>query len=138
MEADPAAEATLGQSKAKRFSSILCARSVSTYFLDIMAILTATVVWLLATAAAAESSAARLSSGEKIACSKLKSQYPDRTFLPGSSEYVYETQIREFSSPDQSLHAKVGQPTGPRLHIAHQLVYSLHKMPSRYPLLSPP
>lgn len=64
----------------------------------IMAIFTTAVVWLLATAAAAESSVASLSGGEKIACSKLKSRYQDHTFLPGSSEYAYETQIREFLS----------------------------------------
>lgn len=40
---------------------------------------------------------AHRSSDVKIACSKLKTRYPDYTFLPGTPGYVYETQDRELS-----------------------------------------
>lgn len=39
-------------------------------------------------------------SGEKVACSKLKTRYPDNTFLPGALGYVYETQDRKLLRPD--------------------------------------
>ena len=39
-------------------------------------------------------------SGEKVACSKLKTRYPDKTFLPGTSGYVYETRDRKLLRPD--------------------------------------
>jgi len=38
------------------------------------------------------------SGGEQAACSKLRSKYPDRTFSPGTSGYVYETQERTITS----------------------------------------
>ncbi|KAE8851855.1 hypothetical protein PTNB73_00873 [Pyrenophora teres f. teres] len=40
----------------------------------------------------------RRSSGEKVACSKLKNRYPDNTFLPETSGYAYETQESYWSA----------------------------------------
>ena len=52
---------------------------------------------VLAPSAAIGTVGARRSSGEKIACFKLKTRYPDNTFLPGTPGYAYETQDRKLS-----------------------------------------
>jgi hypothetical protein len=62
-----------------------------------MVVLACIAVFLFATPSiAAGSTIASLFGGEKVACSKLKSKYPDNTYLPGTSGYAYETQERMF------------------------------------------
>jgi hypothetical protein len=64
---------------------------------------------------AAGSTVASLYGGEKVACSKLKSKYPDNTFLPGTSGYASETQERK--------HYLLGQLAG-NLLIKHSVLVS--------------
>jgi hypothetical protein len=64
---------------------------------------------------AARSTVASLYGGEKVACSKLKSKYPDNTFLPGTLGYAYETQERK--------HYLLGQLAG-NLLIKHSVLVS--------------
>jgi hypothetical protein len=56
----------------------------------------------VATPIAAVSTVASQSGGEKVACSKLKSKYPDNTFLPGTSGYAYETHERKSCLPEHT------------------------------------
>lgn len=41
---------------------------------------------------AAELAISSITGGEKVACAKLESKYPEQTFYPGSAGYTYETQ----------------------------------------------
>ena len=62
-----------------------------------MAIVTGIAALLLAIPAlATESAVTSLYGGETIACSKLKSRYPEHTFLPGTPGYAYEVQTRKY------------------------------------------
>jgi len=47
-------------------------------------------------ALAQDSGATSNPSGGDIACSKLKSRFPQNTFLRGTPGYTYETQTRKF------------------------------------------
>ena len=56
-----------------------------------------TAVLFLASSVAINVVGAHRSSDVETACSKLKTRYPNYTFLPGSPGYAYETQDRELS-----------------------------------------
>jgi hypothetical protein len=64
-----------------------------------MVLLAGVAALLFAAPSIATGAAKSLFGGEKVACSKLKSRYPDSTFLPGTPGYAYETQERMSLEP---------------------------------------
>jgi hypothetical protein len=76
--------------------------------------------------------------GEKVACSKLKSKYPDSTFLPGSSGYAYETQERmSYQWRPSLMFANDSQLIGQPQSTAVLRAFSFLRIPSRYRMRSP-
>ncbi|KAF1973688.1 FAD-binding domain-containing protein [Bimuria novae-zelandiae CBS 107.79] len=88
-----------------------------------MLLLAGVAALLFAASSNAAGAARSLFGGEKVACSKLKSRYPDNTFLPGTSGYVYETQEPYWSATVYSSPACVFVPQN-----AQQVAYAVTTM----------
>jgi hypothetical protein len=65
--------------------------------------LTNVLALLCAQVIATESSISTSLGGEKVACSALKLRYPQKTFLPNTPGYAYETQSRKNSVRNSDL-----------------------------------
>jgi hypothetical protein len=98
-----------------------------------MAILSTVATLLLALPALAQDSGVTIApGGGDGACSKLKSRYPQNTFLRGTPGYAYETQTREcVLDGEREQPTDISQHTGRQLCTAHRHASSFHKMLSK-------
>ncbi|KAI4913139.1 hypothetical protein J4E85_010872 [Alternaria conjuncta] len=88
-----------------------------------MVLLAGVAALLFAAPSIAAGAAQSLSGGEQAACSKLRSKYPDSTFSPGTSGYLYETQEPYWSATVYSSPACVFVPQN-----AQQVAYAVTTM----------